>query len=292
MGNPEPPIHSIASWDYRPRDRYIEIKIRRNTLIAFLISLVIHGIVLFYFSRHKFIEATSVANPPPQTMSVRIAGLPSKKSLPVKSIEVIKPKKHAVVPKKKLPTPSVMAVEKNATTALSQPIFREPLTTENNAPADLMSYVRAKRQHSQDLEDNAARENAAAIANTRGPSADELRDANINRNLQQQGTSGIFVIRQISFRTGQFSFRGWKNDYSNSRLEIIDVEAGADGNIDLAIIRKMIEIIRREYKGDFNWESQRLGRTIVLSARMEDNTGLEEFLMQEFFATGGLYPRP
>ena len=45
----------------------------------------------------------------------------------------------------------------------------------------------------------------------------------------------------------------------------------------------MIELIRRYYQGDFNWESQRLDRIVTLSARTEDNAGLEEFMIKEFF---------
>jgi hypothetical protein len=289
MGNPESD-HSRASWDSPSQDRYIEIKIRRNTLIAFFISLVIHGVVLFAFSMKKLAVTASVANQPPKNMSVRIVGLPSKKSLTVISLKEIKPKKPDVKPKPKLPTPSVIAAKNNKIIAAPRPVFTTP--AENNAPTDLMSYINSKRERAQDLEDNAARENAAASANARRPSAEELRDANIKRNLQQPGTSGIFEIRKIAFRTGRFSFKGWKNKDSNPRLEIIDVEAGADDNINLAIVKKMIEIIRREYKGNFNWESQRLGRVIVLSARIEDNAGLEAFLMQEFFTAQEFYPRP
>lgn len=167
-----------------------------------------------------------------------------------------------------------------------------PLSAVNNAPADLMSYIKEKRQRAQELEDSAVFDNAAASANTHEPSAEERRDAIIKRNLQQQGTNGIFEVGHKSFRTAQFSFRGWKHDYSNSRLELIDVEAGADNNIDLAIVKKMIEIIRREYQGNFSWESRRLGRVIVLSARMEDNAGLEDFLIREFFTAEGRYPHP
>src|SRR5450759_17806 len=284
--------HSIGSWDYESRDRLIEIKIRRNTFIAFFVSLVIHGIVLFAFSPKRLIEAASVANLPPTTLSVRLAGLPSKKPLAEISHRPIKPKNPSLKSNKALPTHPVIAMEKEAIIASPQPIFKPPVAAENNAPTDLMSYIRAKKQRAQESEDNAARENAAASANARGPSADELRDANIRRNLQQQGTSGIFDIRHKTLERAQFSFRGWKNDYYNSRLELIDVEVGPDGNIDLAIVKKMIEIIRREYNGDFNWESQRLGRVVVLSARIEDNTGLEEFLMREFFAAQGYYSRP
>jgi hypothetical protein len=47
----------------------------------------------------------------------------------------------------------------------------------------------------------------------------------------------------------------------------------------------MITLIRRHYDGDFNWESQRLGREVVKSARSEDGAELEEFMMMEFFGT-------
>lgn len=182
--------------------------------------------------------------------------------------------------KAKQPTPPVTMVKAPSPLPVPSP-------AEKNAPTDLMSYISEKRRIARELEDNAAFDNASA--NAHQPSAEEQRDAIIKRNLQQSGTNGIFEIRHKSFRTGQFAFRGWKQNYSNSRLELIDVVAGADNNIDLAIIKKMIEIIRREYQGDFRWESQRLGQVIVLSARMEDNTGLEAFLMQEFFTAEGYY---
>lgn len=51
------------------------------------------------------------------------------------------------------------------------------------------------------------------------------------------------------------------------------------------MIKKMISLIRRHYDGDFNWESQRLGREVVKSARPEDSAELEEFMMMEFFGT-------
>ncbi len=60
-------------------------------------------------------------------------------------------------------------------------------------------------------------------------------------------------------------------------------------DIRLAIVRSMIRIIRRDYDGDFKWESRRLGNVLTLSARVEDTAGLESFLMQEFFSTGGRF---
>jgi len=109
--------------------------------------------------------------------------------------------------------------------------------------------------------------------------------ANIMRNLQPAGTNGIFQILNLSVRTARFSFRAWTSDASNPRRETIDVDAGPGGNIELAVVRRMIELIRAYYKGDFNWESQRVGR-VVLSARKEDSAQLEDFLMREFFGVG------
>jgi hypothetical protein len=48
----------------------------------------------------------------------------------------------------------------------------------------------------------------------------------------------------------------------------------------------MIELIRNYYQGDVNWESQRLGQVVVISARLEDTAELEEFLKREFFGVG------
>jgi hypothetical protein len=61
------------------------------------------------------------------------------------------------------------------------------------------------------------------------------------------------------------------------------VERGANPSIEIAIVRRMIVIIREHESGDFVWRSQRLGRDVTLSARAADTAGLEEFLMREFF---------
>ena len=54
----------------------------------------------------------------------------------------------------------------------------------------------------------------------------------------------------------------------------------------MAVVRKIIEIIRAHEPGDFVWVSRRMGRQVALSARPADNAGLEEFMMREFFGDG------
>ena len=163
----------------------------------------------------------------------------------------------------------------------------EPAPAPNLAPpADLMAYINAARERRRAAETSAEREYAAAKANEHEPSADEIRMANVMRNLQPQGTSGVFQIVSMGVRTAKFSFRGWTKDAGNSRRELIEVDAGPNGDVERAIVRSMIELIRRYYKGDFNWESQRLNRMVIMSARVEDNAGLEDFLIREFFGAG------
>ena len=151
-----------------------------------------------------------------------------------------------------------------------------------DAPTDLSDYInQAKaRRRAEGFIDN---DDMAANTATPQPSADEIRMANVRRNLQTPGTSGIFQILRIGPRTAEFSFRAWTTGQSNPRLQTIQVDAGPDGNVELAMIRRMIQLIREHYKEDFNWESHRLHRVVVLSAREKDSAGLEDFLMREFF---------
>jgi hypothetical protein len=152
------------------------------------------------------------------------------------------------------------------------------------APADLTEYInQRKMQQSRPagildgLEDN-------KNTNTKPqPSAEEIRMAKVKRNLQIPGTSGVFQIIHIGPRYAQFSFRAWTTGDINPRRELIEVKAGPDGDIERAIIRRMIQLIRQYHQEDFNWESPRLNRVVVLSARPGDSEGLENFLMREFF---------
>jgi len=152
------------------------------------------------------------------------------------------------------------------------------------APTDMQSFVDAQRARRRAAEGFSGRDPAAPAnpAPEREPSEDEIRMANVKRNLTV-GTSGIFQIISIEPRSAAFSFRGWTTDSANARREYIQVEIGTNSSIEIAIVRRMIELIRRYYKGNFNWESQRLDRVVTLSARVEDNEGLETFMMKEFF---------
>jgi hypothetical protein len=173
------------------------------------------------------------------------------------------PPPEIVVPPPEVPPPP----------APPPPVSAEP-------PMDMQSYIKQKRRE--------AAEQAAPSPPASEPSENDIAMANINRNLQslaggRPGTSGVFQILYKGQREARFAFNGWTPGIGGNWREVVDVDAGLGGNVELAIIRKMIEMIRGHYKGDFNWQSHRLNRVVVMSARPQDNAELEAFLMQEFF---------
>lgn len=157
----------------------------------------------------------------------------------------------------------------------------EPMPPRPEPPVDMMAAINARRE--------ARRQAEAALARgPHDPSDSEVADANINRNLKFTpggGVGGVFQILSKGTRTAEFAFNGWQPDRDRRWREVIEVDAGLGGDIDRAVVRRMILLIREHYSGDFRWESRRLGRVVTLSARPEDNDGLEDFLIQEFFGT-------
>lgn len=160
-------------------------------------------------------------------------------------------------------------------------------------PMDMLAMIEARR----------AQRRAAEAADARGPpsaenrelSKEEASSASLGRNLQtlagREGVGGVFQVIRIGPRTGEFAFNGWRPDSQRKWREVIEVDAGMGGNVELAIVKRMIELIRTHYSGDFNWESHRLGRVVNLSARASDQEGLEDFMLREFFGPPVLNPR-
>ena len=262
-------------------DRHLNIRISRNTSIAIVISLIIHAVILF-FVLPQLIKPNSVF-PPPQALTITLnKPQPQKNPEPETNPEPPKPEpKHQKIVKKV--TPPVMATQKPQSNNQFQVPTKQPeppKPTPADQPVDMMALVNANRQRRQS-------EEQSATAKERGTPNEDQRDAVIKRNLAQEGTNGIFQVRDVGLHTAQLSFKGWKNNYNNARLEIFDVQAKPGETIELAIVRKMIVIIRKDYSGDFEWESQRLGHSITKSARIEDTAELEQFLMREMFQNHG-----
>ena len=78
-------------------------------------------------------------------------------------------------------------------------------------------------------------------------------------------------------------FRGWNPSSRWNSLRLVTVERGTEVDIETAVVKKIIDVIREKKTGDFLWDSHRLGKTLTLSARPEDSAELQRFLMREFF---------
>lgn len=279
------------------RDAYIEIRISRNTAIAIVISLLVHLLALFWLSRHDLLNQKQPPAEPGQTMDVelQLGAPPAKAPAPPAEPPPPEPPKRVQAPKVKAPPP-VSRPEPPKAIANSVPVLPSPTPAPRNVPqpkptppepaqqyTDMASYVNAQRERRRQSGD------APDLANAEAAAQDQAKLGNLNP--QPSGTNGVFSILSMDNRTATIAFRGWKNEFSYSHREVYQVSAGSDGDVPRAIIRKMIEIIRRYYTGDFNWDSYRLGRVVVLSARQQDNDGLEDFLLQEFFGSRGIQAR-
>jgi hypothetical protein len=126
------------------------------------------------------------------------------------------------------------------------------------------------------LNDEAAQFNRAIAANlpapARGVAAQEAKRG-----------GGIFQIKRMTYDDAAFEFYGWNKDMGRRTPQLIEVRKGDNADMRIAVVRRMIAIIRQFEKEDFTWETPRLGRVVVLSARLSDNAALESYLMHEFF---------
>jgi outer membrane biosynthesis protein TonB len=266
-------------------DKQIRLNISRNTVIAFVISLLIHAVILFLVLPKIQLDKIKA----PTTFEVELAQPEQKVEIPAPRQEQIPERLPEPLPQKKIitqkpsktPKPSVFKVPEIIATSKPTP---EPAPKIETKPkeTDMFAALNAKRAARDQTENEAAKINAEAAAREIGPTENEKRDAKIKSNFQN-GTNGIFEILRLDSQSASFTFLGWTSSLSNARRQFFEVEAPRGQDVRLVMIRRMISLIREHYQGDFDWESHRLNRTIVKSARVEDSAELEDFLMQEFF---------
>ena len=148
---------------------------------------------------------------------------------------------------------------------------------------DLASYIEARRRArgesgatDSSAESETERRNRVVAANmpsSQSPMAGQER---------KRG-GGIFEITRMTYDDAEFRFYGFHKDAGRRMTQQYEVRLGNNTDMRIAIIRRMIQLIRETERGDISWDSYRLGRVVELSARPEDNAGLEEFMMHEFF---------
>lgn len=266
--------------------------------VAFALSLLIHAAVLWLWlprvldpfsaraERGKASGSLAVRlTPPPGPATSAAPATPaSPPPPPPPTAKRTPPPSPAPRP---APAPPVLAKNAPAPAVAAPPV---PPAAAPPAPTplitDFSSYLEARRR----ARGAPAEESAPSAPSTEDERARHNRIVAENLGLNRTPTygperrgGGIFQLERVGYTSAEFTFFGWNKDIRRRAKQTIEVQIGANPDIRIAVVRRMIVIIREHESEDFVWVSPRLGREVTLSARLRDNAGLEDFLMQEFF---------
>ena len=279
------------------RSRYDRIAISTIHL-AFALSLVLHALLLAGWipKIHLLPFDESELKKPGHSLAVRLVPMPDSAPPPAPAIPAHPPpaqRLRPLLPAKQRPSAQpVLAIERPSNSPAAPPAeaARPP------ANQDFASLIEARRRA---REAEAAPPPSQASAPAQEESEQQRRNRIVAANLgldraptfgaDKRHGGGIFELRRVGYESAEFVFFGWNKFIKRNTNQVIEVRRGTNPSVELAVVRKMIEIIREHEQGNFTWESHRLGRDVNLSARLSDTAGLEDFLLQEFFS--GARPR-
>lgn len=283
------------------RSRYDRITI--STIhVAFALSLLLHLAALWNWSskmRMRPFEDARMGEPG-GTLAVRIVQPPTPPPRPAPSVAVPPvPERRLAMPRSAQPPPAaprVLAVERQAKSAAVAP-QPKPKPTESQRAVlgeDLAAYIEARRRSREPAVPPAPAAQPAPRAESEQERQD--REAATRLGLNRTPTfgtnknlgGGTFQVRSVGIERAELAFYGWNKFINRISLQVFEVPRGSHPSTQLAVVRKIIEIIREQESGTFLWESLRLRRDLTLSARPADNAALEAFMMEEFFSDGRL----
>lgn len=294
--------------DYRNRSAS-----RTSMLIGIGLSLLLHAFGLWLLIGHApVIEKTAVPGadkaitvtlaPPAAAPPPAIAALPQSAPAPA-APEAKKPPSKPAARKKPAEKKTAKAsrparVPPVAANAAPSPLPPLPPARQADAaprnpslPDDMFTQVEAarKRRTEARAKEGMPEQSDPATAQNRPSDDNSIARANIEFSMQHaQGkgrddVGGVFELRNVGYLNAEILFKGWSERSRRNALRLIPVEKGQQADIQLAIVDKVIDVIREEKTGDFIWESHRLGRDVTLSARPQDTAELRRFLIKEFF---------
>ena len=273
------------------RRRYDRISIA-TIHVAFALSLLLHALLLSGWLPKVPLRPSEKLGEGKSGGSLAVRLVPAPGAVPAPPPAPGAPTPSAASPRAQRRPPSaerLLALERPSQSRTAPSTEAPPAPP--SADADFAAFIEARRR---------ARESASAAPPAPPVETAQERDnriAAINLGLnrtpsfgdEKKHGGGIFQIARLGFNDAEFFFYGWNKAIRRNSRQMIEVQRGANPSMEIAVVRRMIVIIREHEQGDFFWESRRLGRDVWLSARAADNAGLEEFMMREFFP--GARPR-
>jgi outer membrane biosynthesis protein TonB len=295
------PLSDPANWHRRD-----DARSRRTLSAALALSLLLHAAVVWE-ARMKVVPASPEADPAPAALAPLTAALaparPQAESAPTPP----PPPPPQVVRPAPRPPPSrapVMTAER-AQVALPPPLPKVVIPTmppipeavkplpsppppaakppqETQTYADLSAYVAARRRARGEPDEGTSTDGEVARRN-RIVAANLAAINTPTFGAERRNSGGMFQITHLSSESAEFTFFGWNQEIKRRASQRIDVRRENHPDIKIAVVRRMIAIIREYEQEDFTWRSNRLGRDVTLSARAADTEGLEQFMLREFF---------
>lgn len=281
-------VHATMSYAASPFQFRQDILRMPQFRIALMMSVLLHALMLWQLPA-RLRDPAQETVPPPITVQLLPPPGPPAAVLLTPPAAVIPPAPTAPQPPQPRAQPAPPTPVEPAPVAPAPPVSDAiPLPTPPLAakpvPAppegDLAAYIEARRRAAapaptQPAEDENARASRLAAANLR------LQQPAVGYDPSKSG--GIFQVTRVGYDYAEFTFFGWHREVRRDIAQQYEVRKGNNATIQLAVVRKMIEIIREYEQEDFTWNSHRLGRSLKLSARQRDTATLEEFLQREFF---------
>jgi len=290
-------------WPRPSAERHDDIRISAIR-VAFAVSLLVHALALWNYLPHMRILTPSEADKGDSGSPLAVqltpksatpGSLPSPPPPPEPKVAMRPPEREAAPARSQARRPSpppVMTVPRQAPdTPAIVPAPPEPTPPQPQpVPAtDLAAYVEARRRARGEAPSASLSTSSVPSTETENDRQNRIIAANIGMNgrptfgKDPKNGGGIFQVKTLEYSYAEFYFYGWNKDISRNSKQVIEVRKGDNADIRIAVVRKMIGIIREHESGEFLWESHRLGRQLTLSARARDNAELETFMMQEFF---------
>ncbi|QCP14852.1 hypothetical protein FCL38_22785 [Pseudoduganella umbonata] len=192
------------------------------------------------------------------------------------------------------PRPAPPPIKRTNNDAITDPVRQEtpppPVKADMTPPppdvTDMSQMVEAARRRRGAVETPATESAESADAKAKARAVANIMGAQGRNSAgEREDSGGIFDVQNQTFNSADLKFRGWNTNFKRRWLSQVKVELGNEIDIENAVVTKMIELIRKEKPGDFEWESHRLGRVVKMSARKEDEAELRAFLLRE------MYPR-
>jgi len=275
---------------HKPATRQDVVTIRKVWVTA-AVSLLVHMAALLLFVTHPPIpgleqQAFDQESAPVQ---VEIAEakppLPSPPSAPAEPAAAPAPKTRP--PAARVRPPPMVAMPRLEAPAIRSPVIAPPQIAAIPAPpqarppaqGDFLSFVQANRRARGAAE---SADNAEVDFNTKIAANLPGGARGVAAQMPIRG-GGMFQMKRMTYDDAAFEFFGWNTEMGRRTPQLIEVRKGTNPNMQIAVVRRIIAIIRQYSKEDFTWDSGRHGRVVTLSARPADTAALEQYLLHDMF---------